>query len=410
MKHRRVFAFALILLVFCGCGPGEPAQHEATLPPGQESTAPGPTTSAPAQTDPPQTDPPPAPPGPVNKIDDSQLTKNNLSVQQIFVCDDDTVLFFVSPVNPDGTVSESIIIYSYSFKLGGFRAATYYAGIVNLFPEYVFDDGSVALVTLDSESYEFDSLIFLDTVTLSAQKHPLPSDDFYNLHISPDKRYAAISTYDYLLIADLSYSDEYLRLERRAVPMDDLYGEEEPWQDELVCSATGWSAGSDVLFFKTMGWGDAYSPGLVRAGTWEVVYIDELSGSIMVPMGGRAFYYSAFSSLPAGTVDLQSGIASTPNYYNGGEYSNGITADSGENYVCVLSVSETEGGDAYQCVATVSRIDGGEYVNSLEIARDGDIVSFEQAFFTPSGDRLVLVVSGTLNYSRAVYTFDFLMK
>ena len=381
---------ALIVALLCACGPEpEPAPTEPPPP----TTVP-PTTVTPV----PETTEPAIPKGPVQTVDTTALTRSGLSIQHLFVCDDDTVLFFVSPVGPEGTISEGILVYSYSFSLEGFRPVSLMAGVVSLYPDQVMDDGRVCLVTLDSETYMPDALLYLDPRTLEAEAYPVPSDDFYDLRLSPDGRYAAITTYDALRVTDVGYETEYARFERQEVEFYDDNGEG-PFYYDVLPQTAGWLPGSEALSFTWASLDEDDTAGVIDADTWSLRMLDTPPGSTVLPLGpGRMLYHEVYATLPAGVVEDGAVLPPIAFELPQNAIIAGITGHP-DGYLGLLVFE----GDS----RAVHVIDGltGQLVAVFEGHMEG--LTFDQALFTPTAGRLVLLARPLAGGPRQVLTWDY---
>ena len=82
-----------------------------------------------------------------------------------------------------------------------------------MYPDRVYDDGTVSVVTLDSESYEYREILFIDPQSMTVESIPAPdSTDIVSLSISPDKRYVALTTLQDLRVTSLDFSTTYLSI------------------------------------------------------------------------------------------------------------------------------------------------------------------------------------------------------
>jgi len=395
VNNRRAAALLLVsalLLGLAACGPApEPEPAPTTVP--APTTAP-PTTVTPA----PEITESAAPKGPIQTVDTSLLSGNGLSIQQLFVCDDDTVLFFVSPVGAGGTLSENILAYSYSCALMGFRPVSRALGVVSLYPDQVMDDGRVCLVTLSSESYLPDALCYLDPVTLAVESAPLPPDDFYDLRLSPDGRYAAITTYDALRITDMSYATEYARFERQEVEF--IEEGEEPYIYDVLPQTAGWLPGSEALSFTWVSLDEDCAAGVIDTETWSLSLLDTPPNSTVLPLGpGRMIYHEAYARLPAGIV--MDGLALPA-----------IEMDMAEG---ALIASITGHPAGHLCLPVFS--DSGRSLHVVDgltgqplAVFDGGMagLTFYQALFTPTAGRLVVLARPLAGGPRQVLTWDYL--
>ncbi len=390
---------AALFLLLPGCSDRQPA------PDGPDMPGPAPVDPAPARPQP--DDPQPAAPAPsrpdpeitaqntvvaegVWKIDTSYFSDHNMTVDSIFVAGSDRVLFFVSPLNADGTVSENSSVYFFSLETGDFLQQWIDVGVIGVYPDRVYDDGTVSVVTLDSESYEYRDILFIDPQAVTASSVPAPSDaGIVSLSLSPDKRYAALSTMQGLRVTGPDYSAVYLEIPNGTTEDG----------DELLPSPTDWSRDSRLLSFKMAAWESIHAPFIADVAEGEVRPL-ELLGSNEVRFVDRQLFYSGwYPYLPCGfcTADGQDAVE-TP-----------LSAIGDPSALCQFTLSPN---GAHLAVA-LQNADGCDAL--IFDARTGETrfsfplsgLVFNEACFTADERTAVFATAPTLEHPKQVYVLDF---
>ncbi len=402
LRLSRTFALlvSLLLVFLCACSPQQPAPDPKPEPsePSSEDPLPQPQPQPTPEDDP---LPQPAPDDEITgentsvaegiwKIDTSYFTENRLVLDSFFVAGNDRVLLFVSPLNDDGTVSESSAVYFFSLSTGHFLSEHLDLGVISMYPDRVYDDGTVSVVTMDSESYQFRDIVFIDPQAISMSSVPVPSDsDIISLSVSPDKQHVAVTTLQGLNITSLDFSSVSLQIPN----------EQTSDGDELCPSPSDWSADSRQLSFKTAMWESILFPSIADVQSGAVTELDMLSGSEVYFAGGDLFYSSWFPYLPCGFCAQDgSGAVQTP-----------LSCVPEPTQLCVFSPSparthlalaiQTESG----CSAMVADARSGEVLSSLSLPD----ASFHEAFFTSDERTAVFSTASTLESPKELYVMDF---
>ncbi len=402
ISRRAVLLFIALFLLMPGCSDRQDAQDEPDLPDPETNEpplvepqpSPGPEPAQPVE-------PTPAPKDKIGgenpviaegiwQINTSYFTQNNMTVDSIFVAGDDRVLFFVSSLNADGTVMESSSVYFFSLSTGRFLQQWIDIGIIGVYPDRVYDDGTVSVVTLDSESYEYREILFIDPQAMTASAIPAPADgDIVSLMLSPDKRYAALSTPQGLRVTGLDFSTTYLQIPSETTSAG----------EELLPSPTDWSADSRLLSFKMAAWESIRTPAVADIATGEIRALDALEGNEARFVGQQLFYSGWYPYLPCGFCTLDGlSPSETP-----------LTPVGDPNDICHFSLSAggTRLAVALQnpdgCDALVFDSHTGALLSSLPVRGQ----TFDEAWFTSDERTAVFGTASTLEQPKQIYVLDF---
>ena len=406
MKKRLSRSLALLLAVLALAGLLTACEDRRASPPPDATSPPSSDPEPQPQPDPqPEPEPEPEPePNPEDEItgqntvvadgiwhiDTSYFVENSQTIDHIFVCNNDRVLFFASSLNPDGTVAEGVTAYAFSLDTGRFLPNTLDLGVVGLYPDQTYDDGTVSVITLDSESYEYKDILFINPENMAVQSVAAPhGEDIIALSISPNKQYIAISGVDTLRVTDMSYSQPLLQVEAQA----DENG------DQLIPSPTDWSEDSSRLSFKMGAWESLHTPAIADIATGDVRYFPDLTGNELRFAGDSLFYCDWYPYLPCGFTDLDGqnrldtplDIISDPS---------GITPFTISGSGAYLGIASTGdgGGQALICDAHT-----GQPIMTYTVSS----ASFDEIYFTPDERTAVFATATNREESKQIYVMDF---
>ena len=92
-------------------------------------------------------------------------------------------------------MSEQSYLYTYSLNQGAFIKKKAHLGVIGQYPKYIQDDGTVALCLVNSETYAYSSLCFIEPVSLSFKEYGLSHINGVRSALpSPDRSCVAVST------------------------------------------------------------------------------------------------------------------------------------------------------------------------------------------------------------------------
>ena len=394
-----LFASLLLLCAACGKGGDAPGQTANDTP----DDLPGITDDpAPPEDDKPKADIPGSTAvdgGPVRMIDASLLTDNGMTVENIFACSDDTILVFASSLS-SGVVSEQTWLYPYSVSDDAFTGDSIPIGLIGQYPTCVFDDGTVMLLIQNSETYEFSTMLFIDPDSLACEEYDISSlPDLRSIDVSPDKRLAAVSTYDRMYISDMSFENELASFDG-FVPE----GGDQEADFHLPC-ATSWLPDGSGVIGRVLGWEWVYYPFFMDKDG-NITELTEYEYLTPIPCGGRDIlmcdYFSAF---PKGILDL-----------NSMEYtafpSDGLPGEDDDmNYISAETASACGAisvasafPDSQDTIAEVRFYRGTEFTTSFALKRgQGYPASFEASSISPSGGLAVMMTGATVDSPKVIY-------
>ncbi len=393
---------SLSLLFSAGC-----AQQDAGLlvdpdpPSGETEAPPDDLPDDPAAADPPAEPQTPAGEAPEaavpEAVDLSWISGRGATVESVWAASDELLFVFAASLS-GGYVSEKIDLYPYSLRDHAFTGDWIPLGVVGQYPQSRMEDGTVQVLIRSSETYEYESMLFIDPDTLACAQYDLRGIEGLNaVLVSPDKSRVALSTQSGLRVTDLTFETTYAEypgfLPENGDPDLDLH---------LPC-AFGWLP-DGTLVGGLMGWEWVYYPFLMaRDGT--VTPLDQLSYRMAAPFGGDLLLYDCQSILPLSVRNTADGTVTELHLP-------GLPDDWNEAYISAFAV------DAQNRLFGLSTVDfQNQPVCRLTIGRDDRVLTetelhgtgetpptFDQIIFTPDGQTAVLLTSATVEQARALYT------
>lgn len=334
------------------------------------------------------------------RIGSSFFVHNQLALDQVFIYDDETLLFFASRQNFDGTISEQSVVCVYSLSTDRFASQMLELGTVAIYPEAIHDDGTVSVVTMDSESYEFNAILFFNPAQMSVERLPLPErDDLVSLSISPDKRYYALTTYTGVVVTDASMSTEYLSI-----------GLHEDGDAQLFPSVTAWSKNSAYLTLRFSDTEDVHFPALADVAQGTVHFLTDLAHQEARFVGDRLFCYQWYPYLPCGFAQ-DDGTGFSPIPFDApalasAEISQLAVSQDG-SFVAVTYLTQ-ENEMPVSCDALIADATNGKTVRLLSFSDfETGPYSFETIAFTPDQRTAIMTTSSTVTRPKEVYVLDF---
>ncbi len=324
-------------------------------------------------------------------IDDTLLQEHSQTIEQIWPASNDCLLVFTSTLS-GGYGSEQISLYIYDLQACAFTGDHISLGLVGQYPHTIFDDGTVMVLTRNTETYEYENMVFIDPYALTFEKHSLSAvEDLRSVHVSPDKRYAALSTQQGVHITDLTM-ENILAVYPGYVPEGG-----DPDLDYILPTVTGWMPDGSGVTGKLLGWEWAYHPFLLST-EGIVTPLETYDGKTVLPWGNDLLICDSETHAPEGRCAID-GSAYQP-----------LDIDTAAllEYTAYLSALRTDTAGRLLVMATVTP--GSDAAGRAELYRDGTLLhtitlpsagpiptSFDAAAFTPDGTTLLLMTGATVD-------------
>lgn len=391
-----ITAALLCLLFLFSCGskerndppPDDGTPDEGRNPPVIVDDDPPPKGSSPASVD-----------GSVMKIDLSYLDEKGLTVENIFAASDDTILIFASAIN-DGIVSERASLFTYSVSKDAFTGASMPIGIIGQYPSTVFNDGTIMVMTLNTENYGAEKLLFIDPVTLDYDEYDISilGDSVRSVMVSPDRRLAAVSNATELYITDMNFETVYAVMEGYTPEGGD------PDLDFRLPTAYGWLPDGSGVVGGLLGWEWVNNPIILRpdGSSSDLTDFEYLSAA---PYGSDLLIYDYFSlapqgvSSPDGATYTELDLGSLPGQEDDGYISALCACQDGGVLALGISDYSTETG---QSRAEIFK--NGLSVLSFSLEPSGEYCpDFEAISLSPPGRLAVMLSAATTDSQKAVY-------
>jgi len=373
--------------------PDDPLNAEGTLPPNEEPDA------RPPEEPPVENDPVPEPPVSAADwiVDTTLLTERSQTIDRVFPATDDLLLVFTSTLS-DGYVSEQINLYTYSLSDRAFTGDWVSLGIVGQYPHTVYADGTVMVLTRNTETYEYESMLFIDPHALTFERHALTAlEDLRSIHISPDKRLAAVSTGQGLRITDLSFEAVLAHCPGYVPEGGD------PELDYILPVATGWLQDGSAVVGKLLSWEWVHHPFLLAADG-QMTLLDAHMGLTALPYGDDLLLCDSFTMIPHGLIGPDGSgrpaleLQDLPRD-DGSAYLSALSCDGG-NELLGLAIATPDGQDA--CRADFYH--RGRLLTRLTLPQNGAFpVTFDSITFTPDGHKAILMTGATVDYPAAIH-------
>lgn len=324
-------------------------------------------------------------------IDDALLREHSQAIEQIWPASDDRLLVFTSTLS-GGYVSEQINLYIYDLNTCAFTGDHVSLGLVGQYPHSIFDDGTVMVLTRNTETYEYENMVFIDPYALTFEKYSLSGiEDLRTVHVSPDKSHVALSTQQGIRITDLAM-ENILALYPGYVPEGG-----DPDLDYILPTVTDWLPDNSGVAGKLLGWEWVYHPFLLFVdGT--MTPLEAYEGKTAQPYGDGLLICDSLTQAPEGRCGLDgSGYqpldADISALQNGTGYLSTLCT-SADGRLLVMAVATPDGAES--CRADLFR--DGALLRTITLPRDGAIpCTFDSASFTPDGSALLLMTGATVD-------------
>lgn len=296
-------------------------------------------------------------------------------IEQILASEDKALIFARSETG--------ITLYPYGLENGMPASEPLPLGDILWYPTEPLADGTLPLVRSEGEPGQWQTVLFLDPADLSVQTMHIPRPgSYYGLHFSPDRQYAALSTFDGLQVLDGATMTQLLL----AVPV--VYEETADHAERQTVWAETWHSGT-VLTARLA------EPDLVRCpviidmvdkSVTHVTELDLCQGRFLED--GRMLWHNYFRFAPAGSYDLKT-EKRTELVFLDTLHSDVMSciALSRDSVALSYIVKEQDTPkDAWISVMTLNR---GFTVARASLPLAGRYGAFEQLSFTPDGTTLL---------------------
>ena len=403
IKRLSALMLALLLTFLCACGEKEPLvdtepdkepEHQEQDPPSEpekeEETPPEePIDNTASVTH-------------INEytelVDTSFLQENNMVIEAIFPVSDDTLFVFTTRLT-DGRPSELVQLWPYSLERAEFTGDMLPVGIVGQYPDKVFTDGTVMAATLNTETYEYQSLLFIDINTLECEEVSLVHiKHLRGVNISPDKAHAALSTQEGAIITEMDLATVVARYDGYIPEGGD------PDLDYHLPYFTGWLPDGSGAVGKVLGWEWVYHP-FILSLDGSLTVLEEYEFLTALPYGERLVYFDHFSGVPKGTSlpdgsDFAEDTTGISIREDGTSYISYLMLPSKGNIIAAAETIMTE--ESSDC--TVSFYRDGESFRSLELhGSTNNWASIDYIALTPDGESALLLTCATIEAPRQIY-------
>ncbi len=337
--------------------------------------------------------------GSVMKIDLSYLNKKGMTVDSVFAASADTILVFASSIS-DGIVSERASLFTYSVSRDAFTGSSMPIGIIGQYPTTVFNDGTVMVMTLNTENYSAEKLLFIDPLTLDYDEYDIsvPGGDVRSVMVSPDRQLAAVSNSTELYITDIHFETVYSVMEGYTPEGGD------PELDFCLPTAYGWLPDGSGVVGGLLGWEWVNNPIILRpdGSSSSLTDYEYLSAT---PYGDGLLIYDYFSLVPHGVSSADGKtyapleLGDLPDQDDDGYISALCACQDGE--VLALGISD------YSSSPGESRAEifkNGVSVLSFDLEAEGAYhPDFEAISICPSGKLAVMLSAATVDSQKAIY-------
>ncbi len=411
--NKRLLALitALILLfLLAACGNTEQA---GPLPPDGQVQPSEPDTQEPEpEPEPPEKDVIEVSPG-LYMLDCGYLERQGMTVDHVFPASRETLMVFTSHLSENGTVSEYKHLYTFSMSQMAFTGKSMPVGLVAQYPSVLLDDGSAAVITLDSESYEYKELLYIDPSNLSYVSVAIPAiPNLRSIEVAPDKTKVALNTLDGLLVTEADFTTQICAFPNYAAPEGAEGESDEEENTVFVPYATQWSDDSRLLAGKIISWEWLYHPFVIDTDSGETKELHDLPASdIIVLDKSHLFCFDFFTMIPQGIYDIGQQLLSELPFDTSSYLAEDENGEAEEYIYClavssdnlVLCSSSPNGGGEKAGKAALFNLTAGEEAQFF-IGGEGDAaISFEAAAFVPQSSKVVLMTHSTVHQSKQIY-------
>lgn len=336
----------------------------------------------------------------ISLLDLSIIEQDGMTVEHVFMASEDIIFIFTSKYQ-NGTVSEQSYLYTYSLNQGAFIKKKAPLGVIGQYPKYIQDDGTVALCLVNSETYAYSSLCFIEPVSLSFKEYGLSHINGVRSALpSPDRSCVAVSTSNGLYIMDDELLDIMQSYEAYVPEGGDVL------LDTRLPSGAAWLWDSSGVLGNLLGWEWVYYPFILQSDG-SVKAFEDMNGLNAASYGSsQLLFYDSQQMTVSGIYDLSTQTLTPFNL-------EGLPSESQLSYISCLAVSKY--GKMLAAAAVYS--DGspsevffycdGDLICSFRPQESSDSSAIEYVSFSPSGNTAVMQTSSTIDSPKQVYITSF---
>jgi len=296
-------------------------------------------------------------------------------IEQVFATDDRTLVFARSETG--------VTLWPFDLQTGLPVGNALELGDILWYSTETLADGTLPLVRSEGTPGQWETVLFLDPTAMTVQTMVLPNPGgHYGLHFSPDRQYAALSTFEGLEIRDGATMTQLLL----AIPV--VKDETQDHAERQTVWAEDWYSGT-VLTARLAEPDLVKCPVIIDMADKSITYVTDLNLCQGRLLDDRTMlWYNYFKFAPAGTYDRVTGDR-TELVFLDTLYADAMTCIALSDESVALSYLTTENGkptDAWVSVMTLRR---GYTVARTSLPLDGVYGAFEQLAFTPDGTTLL---------------------
>jgi len=373
-RASKLAALVLVCLLLCGCSNSE-EQPELVLP-----SIPAPQESA------------PQPQNPEKQSGWECIAEQLYSLDAELVYGEiEHVLASEDKIMVFARDSRGVTMWPYHLGTGLPAGEPIFFGDVLWYPAEPLADGVLPLVRSEGAPGQWQTVLFLDPAALTVETMEMPHPgSYYGLHFSPDRQYAALSTFDGLQIWDGATMTQLLL----GIPV--VKEESNDHAERQTVWSETWYSGT-VLTARLAEPDLVKCPVIIDMADKSVTYVTELDlcqGRFLNDT--TMVWHNYFNFAPAGIYEPGTGKRTELVFLDTlhVDVMNCITL-SGETVA--LSYIVMEQGRPQDAWISVMTLDRGYTVARTSLPLEGRYGAFEQMFFTPDGTTLVglFAVDGT---------------
>lgn len=300
-------------------------------------------------------------------------------IEQVLATEDRVLVF--------GREGTGITLYPFALDTGLPAGQPLPMGDILWYPAEPLADGTLTFARSEGEPGLWQTVLFLDPGSLTLRTMPLPvPGSYYGLHFSPDRQYAALSTFEGLQIFDGATMTQLLL----AIPV--VKEETDGHAERQTVWAETWHSGT-VLTARLAEPDLVRCPVIIDMADKSVAYVTDLDlcqGRFLD--GGTLLWHNYFNFAPAGLYDLKTGKRTELVFLDTLHVDAMSCIALSRETVALSYITLEQGrpGDAWISVMTLRQ---GFTVARTELPLEGRYGGFEQLAFTPDGTTLLALFS-----------------